>query len=58
MACEGGEREAVVKGGNGEIEEFAQGERAMEAEGDVESEDEEMGEKDWEEFGVALAKDY
>ena len=30
----------------------------MEAEGDVELEDEEMGEEDWEEGGVALAKDY
>ena len=58
MACEGGEREAAVKGWDGEVEQFAQGERAMEAEGDVELEDEEMEEEDWEEGGVALAKDY
>ena len=58
MACERREREAAVKEGDVEIEEFAHGERAMEAEGDVELEDEEMGEEEWEEGGVALAKDY
>ena len=61
MRCEGREREATVNGGNGEVEEVeevAQEEQAMEAEADVESEDEAMGEEDWEEGGVALAKDY
>ena len=58
VACEGREREAAFKGGNREIEEVAQGGQDMETEGDVEVVDEEMGEEDWEEGGVALAKDY
>ena len=58
MACGGGEREAAVNGGGGEVEEVTQGKKAMKAEGDVESEDEGMGEEDWEQGGVALAKDF
>ena len=44
--------------GDGLGEEFMQSEKAMKAEGDMELEEDGMGEEDWEQGGVALAKDY
>ena len=58
MACGGGKREAAVKVRDGVVEEIMQSEKAMKAEGDMELEEDGMGEEDWEQGGVALAKDY
>ncbi|KAM0801518.1 hypothetical protein BDR22DRAFT_177316 [Usnea florida] len=70
MVCGGWVNEAAVKVGNGEVEEVTQGGKAMKFKGDVGSEedgmveedgmleDDGMVEEDWEQGGVALAKDY